>query len=68
MAHIVGTVRLTAIIDAEGRISQLKVEQGHPLLAAAARTAVEKWRYSPTFLNGEAVEVATEIVVHFKLI
>ena len=67
MAHIRGTVRLSAIIDANGRIIELKVVEGHPILAAAARAAVEKWRYSPTFYNGEAVEVATEIIVHFRL-
>jgi protein TonB len=68
MARIVGTVRLRAIIDAKGKIAQLKIVDGHPLLAAAALAAVEKWRYNPTFLNGEPVEVATEIIVHFKLV
>ena len=68
MAHIIGTVRLRAIIDANGRIAQLNVIEGHPILAASARAAAEKWRYRPTFLNGEAVEVATEIVVRFELI
>jgi protein TonB len=68
MARIVGTVRLRAIIDAKGKIAQLKIVDGHPLLAAAAFAAVEKWRYNPTFLNGEPVEVATEIIVHFKLV
>jgi TonB family protein len=68
MARINGTVRLKAIIDAKGRLTELKVVEGHPLLAAAAREAVEKWRYHPTFLNGEAVEVATDIIVNFRLI
>ena len=68
LARITGTVRLSAIIDANGRITELKVVDGHPILAAAAREAVEKWRYRPTFINGAAVEVATDIFVHFRLL
>ena len=67
-ARVSGTVRLKAIIDAKGRIVELQIIEGHPFLVAAARSAVEKWRYSPTFLNGEAVEVATDIIVNFRLI
>jgi periplasmic protein TonB len=40
---------------------------GPPLLIAAALDAVERWRYRPTLLNGEPVEVATEIDVNFTL-
>jgi len=65
-AHIYGAVRLRAIIDCEGKIVDLRVLEGHVLLAVAARAAVEKWRYRPTFLNGEAVEVTTDIVVNFR--
>ncbi|MBV9676870.1 MAG: energy transducer TonB [Acidobacteriaceae bacterium] len=40
---------------------------GHPLLIRAAREAVLQWRYRPTLLNGEPVEVVTNIVVNFTL-
>jgi len=65
--RIQGSVRLRAIIDRDGKIAELTVINGPSALVAAAREAVEKWRYRPTFLAGEAVEVATEIVVNFRL-
>jgi protein TonB len=68
MARVNGAVHMKAIIDANGRITQLKVIEGNPLLVTAAREAVEKWQYRPTFLDGEAVEVATDIIVNFRLI
>ena len=40
---------------------------GHPLLVQAAMSAVQRWRYQPTLLNGEPVEVETEIDVNFTL-
>jgi protein TonB len=43
------------------------VLNGHPLLARAALDAVQSWRYQPTLLNGEPVEVLTEITVRFTL-
>ena len=67
MARIQGVVRLDAIISKDGTIQDLKVLQGHPLLVKAALDAVQRWRYQPTLLNGEAVEVSTEIDVNFTL-
>ncbi len=68
MARLTGTVRLHAIIDRQGNISELETVAGHPMLVAAARAAVEKWRYQPTILNGQAVEVATDIIVNFRFL
>jgi protein TonB len=65
--RIQGTVRLSAIIDKEGRIAELKIVDGHPFLVDAALAVVRKWRYRPTLLGGEPVEVATQIIVHFRL-
>jgi periplasmic protein TonB len=62
-----GTVRLHAIISREGRITSLDVISGHPLLVKAALDAVQLWRYRPTMLNGEPVEVETSITVIFRL-
>jgi protein TonB len=66
-ARIQGTVRLQAIIAKDGTIAQLEVLSGHPLLQQAALQAVGQWRYQPTLLNGEPVEVVTTIEVVFTL-
>jgi protein TonB len=67
MARIQGTVRLEAIISKDGTIQDLKVVSGHPLLVKAALEAVQRWRYQPTLLNGDPVEVVTEVDVNFTL-
>lgn len=65
--RISGTVRLHAIISKDGTIRELEVINGHPLLQQAALDAVRQWRYQPTLLNGEPVEVDTTIDVIFSL-
>jgi len=62
-----GTVVLHAIISRDGRITALEVVSGHPLLVQAALDAVRQWRYRPTYLGGEPVEVETSITVIFRL-
>jgi len=66
-ARIQGTVRFTAIIGKDGTIQNLQLVTGHPLLVAAAQDAVRQWVYRPTLLNGEPVEVITQIDVNFTL-
>ena len=66
-AHISGTVELRAIIGRDGKVSSVEVLGGNPLLARAAMEAVRQWRYRPTILDGEAVEVETRITVNFIL-
>ena len=66
-ARIQGTVRLQAIIAKDGSIQELQVLQGHPLLVQSALDAVRQWRYQPTLLNNEPVEVVTTIDVVFTL-
>ncbi|MBM3755589.1 MAG: TonB family protein [Acidobacteria bacterium] len=66
-ARIQGTVRFNAIIARDGTIQNLNVVSGHPLLVPSATDAVRQWIYKPTLLNGEAVEVATQIDVNFTL-
>ena len=66
-ARVQGVVKLEAIIAADGRIKNLQLVSGHPLLVANAMDAVKQWRYRPTLLNGEPVEVITRIDVHFTL-
>jgi periplasmic protein TonB len=67
-ARIQGTVILHAIIDPDGRVGELRVISGHPLLARAALEAVRLWRYLPTRLNGQPVEVETTVTVKFVLV
>jgi TonB family protein len=66
-ARIQGTVRFTAVLATDGSVKQLTLLSGHPLLVQAAKQAVEQWRFRPTLLNGEPVEVNTNIDVGFTL-
>ena len=65
--HISGTVQLRAIIGKDGLVRELEVTSGNPLLAQSAKAAVREWRYRPTLLNREPVEVETYITVNFIL-
>jgi protein TonB len=67
MTRTEGAVEFEAVIGKDGTIEELKVLRGHPLLVKAALEAVRQWRYQPTLLNGEPIEVVTEITVSFKL-
>jgi protein TonB len=66
-ARIQGTVRFSAIIGRDGRVQNLQLISGHPVLVEAAREAVGQWEYRPTLLNGSPVEVVTAVEVNFKL-
>ncbi len=66
-ARIQGTVRFSAIIGKDGTIQNLQLVSGHPLLVQSATDAVKQWVYQPTQLNGEPVEVITQIDVNFTL-
>ena len=66
-ARIQGVVRLQASIAKDGTVLNLTVVSGHPLLIPAALEAVKQWRYEPTLLNNEPVEVITQIDVNFSL-
>ena len=67
IARVQGQVTLHAIIDAEGRIVNLKATSGNPMLIAAAIDAVRQWRYRPYVLNNAPIEVETQITVNFTL-
>jgi periplasmic protein TonB len=55
------------LIAPDGRVRNLRVLSGHPLLTQAALEAVRHWRYQPTLLNGDPMEVDTTVQVIFKL-
>jgi protein TonB len=66
-ARISGTVKLMGIIAKDGTVQKLQVISGHPLLQRAALDAVSQWRYQPTILDGQPVEVIAPIDVIFTL-
>ena len=66
-ARVQGTVRFTALVDPQGRVQNVQLISGPPLLVSAATQAVRQWTYRPTLVNGTPVEVTTDIAVEFKL-
>jgi protein TonB len=66
-ARIQGRVILQAQISKDGNIENLQLVSGHPMLAPAAIEAVKQWKYKPYLLNGEPVEVETQVEVNFTL-
>jgi protein TonB len=66
-ARIQGVVVLRAVITRGGKIENLQVISGHPMLVKAAMDAVLQWRYRPYYLNNEPVEVETQVTVNFTL-
>jgi protein TonB len=65
--HTEGSVQLQATIGKDGSISNLKVLNGEAILARAALEAVKQWKYKPYYLNGDPVEIQTQITINFKL-
>ncbi len=65
--RIEGRVILRATIGLDGRVENVTVLSGNPLLTEAAADAVRRWRYRPASLNGEPVRVYFQAVVWFKL-
>jgi TonB family protein len=66
-ARIQGTVQFTVLIGTDGTIQNLQLVSGHPLLVSSAQDAVKQWQYKPTLLNGNPVEVITQIDVNYTL-
>jgi TonB family protein len=65
--RVQGTVRFTVIISKDGTVKSVTLVSGDPVLAQAAKDAVQKWVYKPTLLNGDPVEVMTLVDVNFTL-
>ncbi len=64
--RIEGAVELLATVSRNGDVSAVKTLSGDPQLAHAAVEAVKKWKYKPYLLNGEPVEIQTQVTVKFK--
>lgn len=67
LMHIEGSVELAATISKDGEIKDVKILKGDTQLSRAALQAVKQWKYKPYLLNGEPVEIQTQITVDFKL-
>ena len=67
LAHIEGVVVLDAVIDATGRVTDVRVTRSIQLLDQAAIDAVRQWRFTPTLLNGEPVSILLTVTVRFML-
>ena len=67
-ANVTGTVILEAVVDADGRVTDVKVlRSAHRLLDDAAIAAVRQWRYSPLVLNGTRERFVLTVVLSFSL-
>lgn len=66
-SRVQGVVVLECVIDPSGRVADVKVLRGHPLLESAAADAVRQWVYTPTRLNGVPVAVLLTVTVRFTL-
>ena len=66
-AGVKGVVILEAIIDQQGRVSEVRVLRSLPLLDEAAIDAVRQWEYTPTMLNGLPVPIVMTVTVQFAL-
>ena len=67
LQHLEGAVVLDVLVGEDGRVRQVQVTNGPPLLAKAASDAVKQWRYEPSLLNGRAVAIHNQITMQFKL-
>jgi periplasmic protein TonB len=65
--RIQGSVVLHVLISKAGDVSTVELITGHPMLAPAAIEAVKQWKYKPYLLNGQPVEVDTQVLVQFML-
>ena len=65
--QIEGVVELSATISKTGDITAVKVISGNSQLTKAASDAVKQWKYKPYLLNGEPVEIQTQISIKFAL-
>jgi protein TonB len=61
-----GTVILQATIGESGKVDDLKVVSGPPILTAAAMDAVRQWRYSPFLLDGKPVKMQKQVTISFQ--
>lgn len=64
--HRQGSVQLLATINKSGDTSKVQILSGDPMLVRSAVDAVKQWKYRPYLLNGQPVEIETQITVVFN--
>jgi TonB family protein len=62
-----GVVKLMATVGKTGSVTTVKVVSGDALLTQSALDAVKQWKYKPYLLNGNPIEIQTEVTINFKL-
>jgi protein TonB len=67
LQRVEGPVTLDAVVGEDGNVHDVKVLSGNPILAIAAKQAVQQWRYDPFQLNGKPVPIHTRVTIQFKL-
>jgi protein TonB len=65
--HISGNVQIDALIDANGRVTTMKVVSGPTLLQQAAMDALKQWKYQPAQLDGKPVAMHLTVTLQFRL-
>jgi TonB family protein len=65
--HISGNVLIDALIDANGRVTTMKVVSGPPLLHQAAMDALKQWKYQPAMLDGKPTAMHLTVTIQFRL-
>ncbi|HEX8838399.1 MAG TPA: TonB family protein [Candidatus Acidoferrum sp.] len=65
--HVSGGVTIDALIDANGRVTKMKVLSGPTLLEQAAMDALKQWKYEPAMLDGKAVPMHLTVTIQFRL-
>lgn len=65
--RVKGNVVIDCVIDKQGNVTQAKIISGHPLLVQSALAAVKQWKFKPTTLNGQPVDVAMTVTVQFNM-
>jgi len=65
--HVSGDVRVDALVDAEGRVTTMKVVSGPAMLHLAAMDALRQWKYQPATLDGKAVSMHLTVTIQFRL-
>ena len=66
-AGIQGEVIISAVIDSQGKVVNMKVVSGPPLLYSAAMKALGQWKFEPTYLDGEPVAIKWNASVQFRI-
>jgi protein TonB len=65
--HVEGQVTIDAVIDISGKLTDMRVVSGPPMLQQAALDSLRTWKYRPGYLNENPVPIKTSITVNFHL-